>query len=691
MYLYVLTLHSGSQPKTEAKPDAQPEAKPRYLIEFPGNSYKSPPTIPSWDLRGNPPMNGASETKQQTEALGVRLWFSKEAVEPAALESILKTAYTFGFGKYTQINMLERGFNLQETSALREILRETEFHFRATRIELPEGMDASSAQDEFLSFWDASGTKLSVKPRDGFPIVATEEVNIPYVAPPKEFRCLEDVRRFADYIVSIAAMEKAKAAWRGEMSAIENVNGHDDSGLGNTFHFTEAEFETEGQFYSSAQQKELKEKRSRDRALIIRVAESGKVVKKVLLPCDATPWFGTSLLPEFKIVKAVDWASSVGYVEEATLASLMEALAAPAAAETTHIHSSRFGPSERYFAEQAIKHGGACKKTYDEFMLARKDGLAIENKPITPAKPNTPEFPYQEDLNTLWNIFTREYIQRPKRKGGLPPAPIPNSILLAVWKMLALQPKSAFVLGNPRYENSIICRKDVPKNWSKVVTPEVLTEYFYAKGDKFEECILYSFYNRQFLNTLFSFYNINITINDELDWSTVPAIDPNPVVLAMTNPAGLTEEHKKGWIAKFVKENMDTKEKAVAGSQETYSEFISWVRNGSHISFGGRRLMSMDMCEKFMSQFPQAEFTRLMKENGLAMTRRSRGMVYVGAALRSKCDDDLVERVPAEGEILPAEGTAPDLGLDTVQGVGPTGGAGELDGAEPFESAWAQP
>lgn len=662
MYLYVLTLHSGAQPKTEAKP----EAKPRYLIEFPENTYKSPPTIPSWDLRGNPPMNGASETKQQTEALGVRLWFSKEVVEPAALESILKTAYTFGFGKYTQINMLERGFNLQETSALREILRETEFHFRATRIELPEGMDKSTAQDEFLSFWDASGTRLSVKPRDGFPMVATENTNIPYVVPPKEFRCLEDVRRFADYIASMNAMEKAKAAWRGEMSAIENVNGHDDSGFGYDtglgYSCPVNVSEAESNFFSGAGKQLSAAAANRARALVIRVVETGKIIKKVLLPCDATPWFGTSLLPEFKIVKAVDWAPSVDHVEEATLASLVEAMATPTA---------------------------AAKKTPEELGFNRSS-LAKD----APAPPKGPEFPHQEDLDTLWDIFAREYVQSPNRKGGLPPAPIPKAILLAVWKLLALQPKSAFVFGNPKYENSIIRKKEVPKNWSKVVTPEVLTEYFYAKGDKFNDCILYSFYNRQFLGTLFNFYNLEIVVNDDLDWSIIPTIDPNPVVMALTNPAGLTEEHKKGWIAKFVKENMDKKERAVAGSQETYSEFVSWVRNGSHISFGGIRL-SGEMRDKFISQFPQGEFTRLMKENGLAMTRRSRGMVYVGAALRSKRDDDWTqeaERVPTEGEILPlkgeAEGVMPEL--DMVQGVGPTGSGGDLDGVEPFESAWAQ-
>lgn len=650
MYLYILSLHSGTQPAAEPELSARAYVTPRdpvrIEIETHTNMMPSVRTgggpIPSWDLRGGVPIGQSAPTKKETETLAVRLWYSKDEFDVKALEKVMKDAYTFGFGTFAQLEAPKDKFSYTSTInyVKPEIYNRSAFHFRATRIELPDGMGQTAAEEHLLSFWDVSGATYSLRPNDG-PHSGIENdgqiTSIPYMVPPKELRTLEDIHRFADYVASLNAVEKAKKAWSGGICSVETINGKEaECGLA---YDAESFYNESASYHDNTLKKHLEKIDNKHRAVILKRASSGEPVKKVLLPCDITPWFGTSLLPEFKVVKSVSWTPGVGCLEEATLAALLEGLrmVSGSAPTLTPAIQSNIKP-----VKQAVK------------------------------APEAPKFLHQEDLDVLWDIFTHEYIQRPKRKGGLTTSPIPNSILLAVWKHIALQPKEVTLFGNPKYENSIIRKKDLPKHWTRVITPEVLTEYFYAKGETFKDCILYSFYNRAFLNTLFSFYNLEIAVNDELDWSAVPPIDPTPILLALTNPDGLTEDHKKAWIAKFVKERMDMKEKAVAGSQETYSEFISWVRNGYHIGVPTHKV-SGELRDKFISQFPQAEFTRLMKENGLTMTRRSRGMVYVGASLRSKPDDDWVERTPAEGEILPLESanaTAATAETDMIEGAG---------------------
>jgi hypothetical protein len=525
----------------------------------------------------------------------MRLWYSNECLDPKQLENTLKTAYDFGFGSGANLENRHGTLKMTQNYAnAKPIFRTDLFSFRVTRVELPEGIDAETALEELMPFWDVSGVGLLIHPNFVNTLLREDapSVRIPYVPPPKEFLTPKAISCFVTYVESLNAMNKAKKAWNvGEETGVEYDGRYSIQG------FSEAVPDSTSGPSST---------RVKDRILLLKQKGSGEVIKKALMPCDTTPWFGTDLLPEFEVVKAVNWTPSVGHLEEATLTALASALAPATAAAPNAQAKMGFNPSTLF------------KNTIN---LSQDLMNSIHDNGVRVNPPAAPKFPHQEDLDVLWDIFTHEYIQRPKRKGGLTTSPIPNSILLAVWKHIALQPKEVTLFGNPKYENSIIRKKGLPKHWARVITPEVLTEYFYAKGETFQDCILYSFYNRAFLNTLFSFYNLEFAVNDELDWSAVPPIDPTPILLALTNPDGLTEDHKKAWIAKFVKERMDMKEKAVAGSQETYSEFISWVRNGSHIGISTHRV-SGELRDKFISQFPQAEFTRLMKENGLTIKRK---------------------------------------------------------------------
>ncbi len=679
MYLYILALHSGSRRKpgagaqewlvnddakgniTLGVPSVSSRDKDYSAIFSPNTTKRAPVSYQnSHDLRGNPPLGQPSRARTETEALGVRLWYSKQAVEPATLEKVLADAYAFGFGKHSQLEdragtVLEQRLWGGRPNSSVSVYMKSEYKFCVTRIELPEGMEESGAEEDLLPFWDASGTPLTLRPREIQ--MYTENaptVSIPYLPPPKEFRTLEDIQRFADYVASMNAMEKAKASWRGEMVSDDNVMGKDDE-FGRACPMDS--FEGMGSFRPLDVFQREKEKvaagLSRNRVLLVKPVGLAQPPTRALMPCDTTPWFGTDLLPEFE-VEAVNWDPSVGWIEKDTLSALAE----------------KFIP-----VWWPLKIPGSFEVKIPE---------RAQEKPVAPA----PKFPHQEDLDVLWEVFTREYIQSPKRKEGLPSAPIPNSILIAVWKMLAFYPKTTNIFGNPQHENTILRKKSVPKDWQKVITSEVLTEYFYAKNESFNDCILYSFHCGAFLTRLFKFYDISQElINDNIDWSTVPAVDPTPLIVAFTNPAGLTEDHKKAWISFFVRDTMEKKEKAVAGSQQTYDEFVGWIRNGLY-AVGGTQFRA-GIRDELITQFPIAEFTRLMKENGHTMTRRARGMVYVGITLRSKRDDDWTvesgERAPTDGEILPG----PTGGAEAAasEGDGVTG----IDAIADAEGNWATP
>jgi hypothetical protein len=284
----------------------------------------------------------------------------------------------------------------------------------------------------------------------------------------------------------------------------------------------------------------------------------------------------------------------------------------------------------------------------------------------------------------LYRIFDGEYIQKTK-DAAYQEKGFTRNLLQAMWRVFVANPKHSSLTAFQSFadSSSYIGGKALPKG----LTPEHVIEFFLENiinkhtsdpihkksykmriGDeivglaKVYHCEMNSY------NYLFS----------ELDphSPSLASLNFEPIVETLLNTTKMSEDTKKGWVKAFVHSTIlkNGDKTAVLGSSDTHAEFVKWAKN-LRLGMGYSAAAMAATREAFVAQFPIAEFTRLMKANGFEMTRRARGMVYLGASWReglglgsTKADTASVTETVEEpaGQLLPGNeltlaGTGEDM------------------------------
>lgn len=560
----------------------------------------------------------AFSAPKKHEPLAIRFLYLEEEIKEGKFESILEDYYTFNFPSRRVWSVSQTGDHGDGSTSIG--------HFRVRRVELPKGVTPEAMQKEHYPFHDISNAApFYAKTGSGV------KVPIPFYTAPDELNTDESVGAFVEYLRNWVDTKKATLAWKKAQEAGNplkkpNVPQADP-------------FRDFGPFpmYASVGTTvpEVKEQRKTAYTLgsanrfITFFDSQGARLENILAPCDLTPYVCETLFPElpFQSTEVVTLAEKTPYITRALIEKL--------------IYVPPAQPSVAPLPDLT-------------------DAKKEESAAVTSA------------LWELYRVFDGEYIQKTK-DAAYQEKGFTRNLLQAMWRIFVADPKRSsltefqtFVEGS-----SYIGEKRLPKG----MTPERTIEFFleniinrhtsdpiHKKGYKMRIGIeiirLAKIYHCEMPS-----YNYCSTYLDPHSPS-LASLDFEPIVETLLNTAKMSEDTKKGWVKAFVNSTILKNEDktAVLGSSDTHAEFVKWTKN-MHWGMGYSAAAVRATREAFVAQFPIAEFTRLMKANGFEMTRRARGMVYLGASwkeglgLGSSTQNAVVETFGTVeepvGEVLP--------------------------------------
>jgi hypothetical protein len=651
MYLYVVNIHSGDREKpvkTETHFKGQlvdrienPYVQSRIRVD----TFNAPTRrIDNLQLRSELPLGApllpcepcdvianelpevasyevisqeAFSAPKKHEPLAIRFLYLEEEITEGKFESILEDYYAFNFPSRCVWSVSQTGDHGDSSTSIG--------HFRVRRVEIPKGVTPEALQKEHYPFHDISNAApFYAKTGSGV------KVPIPFYTAPDELNTDESVGAFVEYLRNWVDTKKATLAWK---KAQEAGNPLKKPNVPQADPFRD--FGPFPMYASIGAPREVKEQKKPASTLgpanrfVTFFDSQGARLENILAPCDLTPYICEALFPElqFQSTEVLTLAGKTPYITRALIEKLTY---------VPPVQPSIAPPAEN------------------------TDAKKEESAAVTSA------------LWELYRVFDGEYIQKTKdafyqEKG------FTRNLLQAMWRIFVANPKRSSLTDFQSFAegSSYIGEKALPKG----LTSERAIEFFleniinrhtsdpiHKKGYKMRIGIeiirLVKIYHCEMPS-----YNYCSTYLDPHSPS-LASLDFEPIVETLLNTTKMSEDTKKGWVKAFVNSTIlkNGDKTAVLGSSDTHAEFVKWTKN-MHWGMGYSAAANRSVREAFIAQFPIAEFTRLMKANGFEMTRRARGMVYLGASwkeglgLGTSNSNAVVETVGTVeepvGEVLP--------------------------------------
>jgi hypothetical protein len=698
MYLYLVTLH----PMPEATGiTVGTGMNSSHSVSFlkPGAVLGTPiRTVPNHQLRADPPVPGAEDVNshftrlgalQYDTVIGIQTFWLEESIDPDTIANALAEYYKGLFPKLTF---------MEGDAYVGGVDTPTSFSVAVDRVEIPSQFTREYVEKEVLRVEVSQLPKLKMvfSPytstyADPAFDSARYRVESSLAVPPEPLKTRQRVELFTAQLKAWAASAFAAQAWtrsfseaqKGDITGASVVAREEDETVCNYSEaFDESTISTRINpplpafavktltnapvaYVFDIPNRQVKVKRGGTMtATLLRLWKGGALeewhsdspplkFERMMFPCDVTPFLGTVFCSEVAVEK-ID----------------TETLPVPSSGGVAVLE---VGALQKFEVARAEAVATALQK----WCTAAKPAAEVKTQATVDATEPVSKFPYEQELDGLWKIFTAEYVQ-PKGietsllgqeilkvpRGSARDAKIhevsvhwgnhiPIKLFLTAWKIFASQPKASALGRLPHFADTLLGPKPMPIDWSKAITGEILTEWFYnSKGDIFGKAppvgppnskpnvtvIPYSipFLSRMINMQLFTIFGdlygreipSDFTDLTPEEYAAFDGLDYTPILEVMLKQQ-LSEASKAAWIKAFVRETLTHPvDGSTVGSTEMHTNFLAWVR---------RTLCRVEqgMKEGMLAQFPIAEFTRLMKTAGFDMTRRSRGMVYLNVAQQS--------------------------------------------------------
>lgn len=245
---------------------------------------------------------------------------------------------------------------------------------------------------------------------------------------------------------------------------------------------------------------------------------------------------------------------------------------------------------------------------------------AIDGASTSPPAPPTEMDAYFEHMFT--NVFLPEFVNIDTRLEASSDVLERNHMILRIaWLLFVLCPKESFLSRLEPFQDTYMGKKPLPSWFS--LNDSLFTaasEYFKKHMESTSSSKFYEIKNIAALNH--SLWTIR---GDYFEWKgNNNAWDA--VLRLYLMPQTMNDEQKKIILKSFCENRVTASEDETTGSQTMYQSFLEWLKKPY--------LYTEERLKRIKGVILIGEFSRLMKENGFSMTRRSTGMVYLKTALK---------------------------------------------------------